>query len=63
MTMDQSESLPEMDFGRFPPVDGEASRKVHSLLTKESLWSAIGDFQHDGDEVRVSFKQVMDFHM
>ena len=30
---------------------------------KESLWSAIGDFQHDGDEVCVSFKQVMDFHM
>jgi len=32
-------------------------------LVDESLWSAIGDFQHDGDEVRVSFKQVMDFHM
>ena len=30
---------------------------------KDTLWNAMGDFQHNGEEVKVSVKPVMDLHL
>lgn len=32
-------------------------------LMDDTLWNAIGDFQHNGEEVKVSVKPVMDLHL
>ena len=36
---------------------------MSTRAAKDTLWNAMGDFQHNGEEVKVSVKPVMDLHL
>ena len=36
---------------------------MSTRVAKDTLWNAMGDFQHNGEEVKVSVKPVMDLHL
>ena len=52
-----------------PSLSKHESQWVISMISfwivraKDTLWNAIGDFQHNGEEVKVSVKPVMDLHL